>query len=96
MGEKGLKNQIILTTTLLLASIIIPVTLAQTAQAAFESQTKDFGQGREDGVAAGAAGYQSGMPRSGGACPAGHSTSYCIGYASGWVRGWDDAKDLGR
>lgn len=43
---------------LLVAGMTFTTTLQiQQAQAAFESQSKDFGQGREDGVAAGASGY---------------------------------------
>jgi len=109
VGERiRLNSKIIITipvTALAATMIILGVVQMQQAQAAFESQAKDFGQGREDGVTAGAAAYnpgirdgipRDGIPRDSGSCPAGHSASYCIGYGSGWVRGWDDAKDLGR
>jgi hypothetical protein len=60
----------------------------------FQSSFKSIGQGREDGVAAGAADARAGLP-SNDKCPTSSSFSYCLGYSSGYSKGYNEAKDVG-
>lgn len=64
----------------------------------FQSGFKSFGQGQEDGVAAGAAAARAGSPANN-HCPGSSSSfsfsPYCLGYGSGYTKGYNEAKDVG-
>jgi hypothetical protein len=70
----------------LLAGIIIPVLGTQTAQAV--TALGDFAQGRDAGLADGAAAYNAGEGKRPTSCP-GPSTNWCRGYGFGFVEGWE-------